>query len=172
MERWIYRVNKGEIAKMRKETYKSFSAYERAFYKFICKQGWYSPMRNGFRKPKMKNDGGYWGYGYPCFRDYRSDAYKAFNNAGMRGIDSGYTKLRSEEEMERRRQEEFNDKCRNIRRAEYQTGWSHVHACHQLGVDVMLSEESPLELIEAKQFQMGIQTLINAAKKAKRTHAK
>lgn len=173
MKRWHYTVKKGEIAQLRKETYKSPEAYERAFYKFICKQGWYSNLKDGFRPPEPNGNGGYWMQGYPFFRSWNSDSYRSFNNAGRDGIENGYKKIREALRMEEIQRvmarDELRNKWKRVHEAENITGVSWLTATIYLG---LIPDDRdpcfPLDAVEAKQFQMGITTLLNADRNKKR----
>lgn len=174
------RPRKGELPRIRLQTYKTVQQAKRAYIKYICKEGLYSPLRDGIRKPMLNpySADKMWDHGWPVYwatRSYIRDRWE------RRGDEALSDRAKTEEQKYREAEEErYQDRRRTIRRlvdAELATGWPSWRAMVELGVDVSFTEwgdpNIPVELmplVEAKQFQMGLTTLINAAKKHRKTH--
>lgn len=183
MKRWHYTVKKGEIAYSRQSTYKSQRAYERAYYKYICKKGWYNPLVNGARKPMINsNHTGFWMEGYPVFRGWRSDPHKWFSAEGDYGIQEGYkgvrekiwAEMQAEQDRIRRERQEEDERYRQKREKEISmshyekaTGLYYYNGRNFLGFSESQCWENS-EWVEAALLFIANRELINKARKPHR----
>lgn len=168
---------KGELPRLRIQTYKTEEARRRSYFKHICKEGLYSPLRNGIREPLSDPYGSYnfFNHGYPLYRASKSRARDDWERIGDLILEEN---RKTDQDRRREVEEELLYKkiciLKRFANAERETGWCAFSAIAQLGLEIDSNEVEnwPATLIEAKQFQMGLTTLIGQKTKARRSAKK